>query len=193
VIFQQMNRTIAAIDHPGHGDLSWSDVLPCRGEDEWCAVTIRDAADWTALCEAIGRPEIAVAAPFAADKGPWAMPPDAHAALAAWSKSHAPEEVMRRFQDAGVPAGMMLRVEDLADFEHYVARSVFNRLHQPQLDEPLTVDHATIRSLHLPAAPLNPAPLAGEHSEAIARDLLGLGEDDTAALFAGGILQRPGE
>lgn len=192
VIFQQMNRTIAATDHPGHGDLSWSGVLRCRGDDEWCAVTVRDAADWTALCDAIGRPEIATAAPFAAAEGAWDMPPDALAALTAWTVSHAPEEVMRRLQDAGVAAGMMLRVEDLADFDHYAARSVFNRLHQPQLEEPLTVDHATIRSCNLRAAPLNPAPLAGEHSAAIARDLLGLGEDDVAALFAAGILQRPG-
>jgi len=40
-------------------------VFPCRGQDRWLAVAVRDDADWTAFCRAIGRSDLVADPDFA--------------------------------------------------------------------------------------------------------------------------------
>jgi len=96
---------------------------------------------------------------------------------------------MRQLQAGGVPAGAMLRVVELPGFGFFRERGFFEQLHQAHVPEPITVDNAPVRSKRLARPPLRSAPIIGEHSAQIARELLGLGEAEIAQLLEQGVLE----
>jgi crotonobetainyl-CoA:carnitine CoA-transferase CaiB-like acyl-CoA transferase len=96
---------------------------------------------------------------------------------------------MTILQRQGVPAAAMAGASELPDLPHFQSRPMFQTFIQPQMLDPMTVDNAPVRSDRLIRPPLATAPMVGEHSVEIARDLLRLGPDEIAALFAAGTLQ----
>jgi crotonobetainyl-CoA:carnitine CoA-transferase CaiB-like acyl-CoA transferase len=163
-------------------------VYRCAGEDEWCAVTIRDDADWQRLCDVIGAPDLAASPALRTAAGRIAHRAEIDDRLAAWTAQHPPRLVMRRMQDAGVPAGAMLRVSDLPGDTQLRARKFFTVLRQPPLGD-MTAFNGPALFRHAAGPLLNPAPLQGEHTWQIARDLLALPEDRIHQLIADGVLQ----
>ena len=67
---------------------------------------------------------------------------------------------MTRLQSAGVPAGMMQRVNDLPVDEHLKARKFFDTLPQPQLRRPLIVERSPAHFDSVPIPPRIPRPLS---------------------------------
>jgi crotonobetainyl-CoA:carnitine CoA-transferase CaiB-like acyl-CoA transferase len=194
-----MAAQIAALDLTAQGqtlggpaghDAPWG-VFACAGQDEWCAVTARGDADWAALCAAIGRADLAADPALATAEGRAAQRARIDQALEAWLTQRTPLEAMTKLQARGVPAGAMLRVSELPDFSYFRQRDSFDHLSQPHFPEPLIVDNGPVRAAGLARPPLAPAPTFGEHTLAIARDLLGLAEAEIAALTAAGVLEFP--
>jgi crotonobetainyl-CoA:carnitine CoA-transferase CaiB-like acyl-CoA transferase len=154
-------------DHGVVGNDPESAVYRCAGDDEWCVVTIRSMADEAAVARLTGG-----------------------APLADWIAQQSPIAAMEALQGAGVPAGAMLRVVDLPQFEYYVERGFFREAHHPQMPEPFIVEGAPVRSERL-ADPLEvPAPLPGEHTCELIRDRLGLSQADIDALVASKALEQ---
>ncbi len=171
-------------------DAPWG-VYPCAGDDEWCVVTVRDDADWRALCGAMGLDDLA-ADPDLASRGGRAQARDRiDQAVAAWLRVRAAHDAMEQLQHAGVPAGAMLRVSDLPDFAYFKARAFFRRARHPQLAESFYVETAPTRSERLPDPPDGPAPRVGEHTIQIARERLGLDESEIAQLLEAQVLEAP--
>jgi crotonobetainyl-CoA:carnitine CoA-transferase CaiB-like acyl-CoA transferase len=144
-----------------------SGVYRCAGDDEWCVVTLRGERDERAV------EGVTAGAPL----------PD-------WLATRSPVEAMEALQAAGVPAGAMLRVLDMPDFAYYEARHAFREDRHAFIDDPFVVDATTIRAEHLPDAPLNPAPMPGEHTVAIVKERLGLGDQEIENLIAAGALEQ---
>ncbi len=166
-----------------------SGVYACAGDDEWCVVSVRDDADWERLCAVIdlADPRLATAAARLADRAAAEEP------LAQWLSERTPIEAMTALQEGGVPAGAMKRLPELLVDPHLVARSAYTDLEHPLLPTPLPTAVRVAHFQAIPDAPLNPAPLPGEQTRAIARDLLGLDDTEIDRLVAAGILQPPPE
>jgi crotonobetainyl-CoA:carnitine CoA-transferase CaiB-like acyl-CoA transferase len=94
---------------------------------------------------------------------------------------------MRSLQEAGVPVGVMNRVNDLRTDPQVVARTVFRSMHQPQIGN-LFTGGAPARFSSINEPDLAPAPMYGEHTRAIAREHLGLSPQEIDALVADGVL-----
>ncbi len=171
-------------------DAPWG-LFPCAGDDEWCAITVRNGADWSALCGVIGASDLAndPGLQTAADRRRQAE--RVEAPLIEWLARTPPDEAMQRLQDAGVPAGMMMRVSDLPSWEYFQARSFFRQETHPLIGSPMIAENAPIRSSHLADPPTRPAPLVGEHSTDVVADWLGLTEHEIEALVAQEILEVP--
>jgi len=165
------------------------DAYPCAGDDEWCAVGVRNDAEWRALCAVIGRNDLASNAALDTAAGRDAHRELIDQAVAGWLASRTPDDAMRQLQAGGVPAGAMLRVVELPGFGFFRERGFFEQLHQAHVPEPITVDNAPVRSKRLARPPLRSAPIIGEHSAQIARELLGLGEAEIAQLLEQGVLE----
>ncbi|WP_109807515.1 CaiB/BaiF CoA-transferase family protein [Sphingosinithalassobacter portus] len=166
-------------------DWPWT-AYPAQGEDEWCAVAIRDDNDWMALCDRIGWDEGralkgAQARLAAADR--------IDAAVAPWIAQRSPSDAAQSLQSARVPAAPMLRLADLPGFSYYRERGFYRVEQHPYLNEDVTSEAAHTRSRNLDDALRRPAPMAGEHSHDVVAEWLDLPEAAVAELFERGILE----
>lgn len=166
-------------------DRPWG-VYRVAGEDAWCVVSVRDDADWRALAPFLG---LADDPRFATRDGRVAHADLLDAAVSAWMATRTPDAAMQVLQDAGVPAAAMLRVGELPDFAYYRERGFFRTETHPYLDEEFVAERRHAASAALQDADARPAPLAGEHSEAVVADWLAMPADRRAALIEAGVLQ----
>ena len=157
-------------------------VYRCAGEDRWCAVACETDAQWQALARLIGRGDLADDPGLAAFPGRKAREAELDAAVEAWTRTLAPDEAMRRCQQAGVPAGAVNDSRDLFADPHYQARGHFVFMDHPEMG--VYASDATSFRLSEAAPEYRRAPLLGEHTEHVMRDILGLTPAEYAALAA---------
>ncbi|MHA3023143.1 CoA transferase [Mycobacterium sp. BMJ-28] len=150
---------------PAEPDRPWG-MFPCAGVDAWVAVTVRDAADEESLRAVIGDLD-----------------------LPTWTAQHTPGEAMELLQAAGVPAGAVLHAADVPDWEYYVARRDFREELHPHGAEPFVLENVQIHSERIADPPLRQAPLLGQQTREIARELLGLPDAEIDELLARGVLE----
>ncbi|MCX4098460.1 CaiB/BaiF CoA transferase family protein [Nocardia sp. alder85J] len=176
---------------PGNRDPYYAPtgVFPCAGDDEWCVVAVRTDAEWARLCEVVGRPEPAADPMFATREGRLAHRSAAEDRLIHWLAGRSPREAMATLQAAGVPAGAMLRLPELLRDPQLRERGAYAVLAHPLLPADLPATATVAHFDTIPAPPLRPAPLPGEHTEQICRTLLGMSDETIAALVEQGVLQ----
>jgi len=170
-------------------DAPWG-VFSCAGDDEWCVVTVRDDSDWKALCDVLQRDDLSSDTALATKQGRREARQRIDTALGEWLSSLASRDAMKRLQAAGVPAAVMLRVVELPDYPHYVARRQFRSVAHPMLREPFHVENSPVHSRLLPEPPQRSAPLIGEHSAEILSEWIGLDATDIELLVASGVVQN---
>lgn len=163
-------------------------LYPAAGDDEWLAVTVRDEAEWRALCQAIGREDWLEDPALNDVEARAAERPRIDAGMSAWTQMQDPEAAMALLQAAGVPAGRMLRVTDLPHTAQHRALGTFRDVTHPLIDTGFAMESAPARS-RLPAPDQRPAPRLGEQSGAVLADWLGLGADEIAALEAASTIE----
>ncbi|MEM9176093.1 MAG: CoA transferase [Myxococcota bacterium] len=160
-------------------------LFPCSGEQQWAAITVRDDADWAALVDVMGAPDWAQDAALATADGRHARADDVEAGLAAWTSSRTREEVAAACQAAGVPAGEMLTTLETETNEHFVARGF--PIVMPQkglLNEDQLFDGPGFTGSRMGPVRIEQAPMIGEHTREICRDLLGMEEAEIERLVA---------
>ncbi len=157
-----------AVERPAEASEDW--LLPAAGEDEWCVVTVRHAADRAALSRLCGGSD--------------------RETVAGWVVRHPPAEATEALQQAGVPAGWMVRVIEMPEVPQYRARGIFREATHPLLADPFTVEGAVTHSLRLPPPDQAPAPRIGEDSVAVLRDWLGMDAAGARALADRGIIEQ---
>jgi crotonobetainyl-CoA:carnitine CoA-transferase CaiB-like acyl-CoA transferase len=174
-----------------HGELDAPcGVYPAAGEDQWCAITVRGDDQWRRLCEAIGAEDLAAETALNTAAGRVARRGVIDERVRSWTRARSPHEAMTLLQAVGVPAGAMLRPGELICDPHLRARKVFATLEQPALG-PLTSERAPALFSRIAPAPLRPAPLQGENTREVVRELLGLSTSEINELVNRGILQDP--
>jgi crotonobetainyl-CoA:carnitine CoA-transferase CaiB-like acyl-CoA transferase len=180
---------IEAAGNVGRHAAPWG-VYPCAGDDEWCAVTVRDDGDWRRLRAALGAPEWASGEDLETVAGRLARRAAIDARLSAWTRRRTPRNVTGTLQAAGVPAGFMQRVGEYEDDPQLQARDFFRTFEQPGL-KPMAIENAPFRSERIPAPTGARAPEPGEHSREICSELLGMDAEEIDRLIADGVLEEP--
>lgn len=167
----------------GHPDAPW-DVFPTQGEDDWCVVTVRGDADFKALCGVIGRADLASDPSLATAEGRLANSARIDAAVTDWLAGQTARGAMEQLQEAGVPAGAMLRVSELPDFPIYAQRGIFRTDRHPLIADEFKAERFPVKAKHLPDPASGPAPVMGEHSREVVADWLGLSDVEIDLLVA---------
>jgi crotonobetainyl-CoA:carnitine CoA-transferase CaiB-like acyl-CoA transferase len=184
---------LVADGHPGSGpehDAPWG-LFPTAGDDDWVAVTVRGDADWAALCTVIGREDLEADPSLSDTAGRAVHRGRIDAAVAEWTARRPPFEAMQTLQSAGVPAGAMLRAIEMPDWDYYRQRRMFREELHPYGSGPYVMENVQIHAERVAEPPQGPAPLLGEHTRAIAVELLGLDDDRIDELVRDGILEVP--
>jgi crotonobetainyl-CoA:carnitine CoA-transferase CaiB-like acyl-CoA transferase len=92
-------------------------------------------------------------------------------------------------QAEGVPAAAVLSPSGLLADEQLWARGFFHLLERPEID-PNFIPGAVVRLEATPGGPACPPPLFGQHTDEILGELLGLSDEELAALAAEGVTAR---
>ncbi|MEW6218669.1 MAG: CoA transferase [Thermodesulfobacteriota bacterium] len=102
-----------------------SGCYPCAGEDRWVTLAVRSDAEWQRLGEVLGEAAWAGQEHFATAAGRMARHDEIDRRLAAWTRARSPREAMTILQQAGIAAGAVSSVADLAADPHLAARGFF--------------------------------------------------------------------
>jgi crotonobetainyl-CoA:carnitine CoA-transferase CaiB-like acyl-CoA transferase len=163
---------------------------PCKGTDEWCAITVFTDEEWQSFCDVMGNPVWTKDPKFANLQSRLKNVAELDGHIKEWTSTLDAHLVMDTLQAAGVTAGVVQRAPDtLAD---------------PQLrwfDSIVELDHPTAGARLYPGVPFRmsgaspmqsrPAPLLGEHTEEICRDLLKMSDEEIKQLVDKDILHTP--
>jgi crotonobetainyl-CoA:carnitine CoA-transferase CaiB-like acyl-CoA transferase len=162
------------------------------GLETWLALCVTDDSDWAAVRSLAGDRLTVGSDPGADDKwqtaaGRLADAERIDAAVAAWVRECDPAELEPQLQARGVAAAQALHPRLQATHPHFVARGFPVAVDQPGLG-PLIFEGAAFVGSRFGAPRCGPAPLPGEHTAAVCREMLGLDDAAIAALVEAGAL-----
>ena len=154
----------------------------CKGEDRWCIIGVYSDEEWQALCGVMDRPEWNNGSTFATHLGRVHQKNELDQEIEAWTRVRDPYEVMETLQQAGVMAAVVQDVEDqFTRDKQYAATGFLTEVVEPEIG-PLLAEGMPIRMSVTPPKVQGHSPLAGEHTEELARSLLGLSDEQMKAL-----------
>ena len=158
--------------HPMHAIYGTYQCAPRSGEiggnddDRWIAITISNDAELTALGDLAGQPA-------------WTSldPAVVETELAAWVRTQQAEDLMRRLQAVGVPAGVVQTPEDLRSDPQLAHRGHFWMLDHPAMGR-RAYDGPSFRLSETPGELTKAAPLLGADNERVYKDIVGLSDEE---------------
>jgi crotonobetainyl-CoA:carnitine CoA-transferase CaiB-like acyl-CoA transferase len=150
-------------------------VYPTAADDVWVALSVRDD-DWSALVDAMGRPALLEDERFAT------VGHDAFdRALAAWTKTQLPANIVAALQERDVPAEEVIKPEGMYDMPQLDARGYYEDYQRP-ITGRLRYPGWPFRITPGPARHHRfAAPTLGQHNDEILSGL-GLSGDELVAL-----------
>jgi benzylsuccinate CoA-transferase BbsF subunit len=151
------------------------------GEDEWVSIACTTDDEWAALCRAMQRPELATDDRFATLASRKQNEDALEAEVAAWAGGRDRWAVTRTLQAAGVAAFPAMTSRDLVEDTHLRGRDVFVELEHPEVGVRAHVGVPWWMS-GTPCAVEQPAPLLGQHTDEVLRDVLRMSDAEIAGL-----------
>ena len=166
-------------------------LYACAGWENWLAISIETDDQWHSLRRALGDPPWARDPALSSIEGRRAAQDRLDDHLAEWARDRDVDDAARELIEHGVPAAAGVDPRLTGDHPQLVARRFYE-----------FVDHSVVGPQPLPTVPFRfasvdrwlraPAPLLGEHNEAILGDLLGLSRGELDQLVVDGIIgNRP--
>ncbi|MFI6551314.1 CoA transferase [Streptomyces prunicolor] len=158
-------------------------------QDSWVAIAVATDGQWSALSDALGRPDWASNPELSTAEGRRENHDIVDEHLAAWCRQRGADEIVDRLWTAGVPVGKVLQPHRQAELEQLRFRGFFEELDHPVNGQarystlPVRLSRGPDR-LHL-----RHAPLLGEHNQELLAEL-GLTEREISALETDGIIGR---
>lgn len=174
---------LAGVVYPRYGN-AHPNIVPYRlfrARDKWFIVAAGNDRQFAALCEVIGRPDLAQDPRFRLNPDRVLNREVLEATLSEIFATRDAETWIEALLAVGVPSGPVNSIDDVFRDPQVLARQMV-----------VQVEHPTLGALKLPGFPFKlsatPAtarrhpPRLGEHTEEVLRDVLGLAPDEIAAL-----------
>jgi formyl-CoA transferase len=167
----------------GGGQLG--NALKCKGGgiNDYLYVVVQEAI-WPALANLVGGEKLVHDARFAKigdrranQKAMWRI-------LNEFASHHTKRELMAIFNEIDVPCGPVLGTEDLANDEHLRAREMYVEIDHPKRGKHFTVGMPV--KLSASPAKITTAPLLGQHTDEVLKEVLGYTDEQIAAKRASG-------
>ncbi|MGI9600874.1 MAG: CaiB/BaiF CoA transferase family protein [Acidimicrobiales bacterium] len=160
----------------------------CAGAEQWIAISVETDQQWDGLVEALGRPAWALEADLADAAGRQAAADRIDEHLSAFVADRDRYDVQTLLQQHGVPAGVMLTGGDQITDPHLVARGYIVAVDQ-QGSGLMALEGQAFRASGMTDAIITQAPMLGEHTDQLCRDVVGLTTDEIERLYEAGVLE----
>jgi crotonobetainyl-CoA:carnitine CoA-transferase CaiB-like acyl-CoA transferase len=167
-------------------------VYACRGVERWLALAVVTDAQWAALVAWLGGPAWARDPTLATAAGRRARQDALDGELARAFAACERDEVVEALLARGIPAAPVVTAAQVAENPQLRARGFFETVEHPVVG----VQEYQGLPIRLPAGSTRwyrrPAPALGEHTEEVLREILGLRDDELAALRVEAVIgKRP--
>ena len=158
-------------------------VYLCDGTEQWVAISVATDAQWHRLRAALGEPGWANDPGYATYEGRRDGAQEIDKQLGEWAAGQPLEDAVERLIAHGVPAGAVRDFRSISSHPLFQARGFFE-----------TVDHPVVGTHPVAVLPFRwsgidrwvrePAPTLGQHNHEVLASVLGLSDDEIAALEA---------
>ena len=159
--------------------------------DSAVAIAVGSEKLWSAFCGVIGRPDLETHPDYATNGARIRNRVALEPLLAGEFRMRSTAGWIESLHGAGIPASPVRNFKDVVEHPQSAVREMF-----PTVDHPKAGTHRVtgtpVKLSETPGAPGAPAPLLGQHTCSVLRDVLGLDETTIEALAArGAIYMRP--
>lgn len=168
-------------------DMAPHGVFPCRGEEKWVAIAVRNQKEWETFCRTIGKEEWLTDERFAAFSARKRNENELENLIADWTVHRSREKVVNLLQSAGISAGRVATSEDLFNDPQLRHRGHFNQLEHKEVGT-YTYELPASRYSKMPHPKQDPAPLLGEHTDYVLGELLGYTDEEITDLLLEGAI-----
>lgn len=186
VVDYSLNHELRPLLANRHPHFAPYNRYPSAGDDSWVTVACETDDQFRSLCRAIDQQALAADERFATNATRKANEDDLDALIGEWTSRRGHYAAMHHLQRFGVPAGAVLTIPEMMADPQLRARGAWAphthtdagtwEMETPPWGLPRTPGHVRL-----------PAPGFGQHNSYVFRDLLHLGEDEIAALYASGV------
>lgn len=154
----------------------------CKGNDRWCVIAVYNEEEWQRLATLIEKSGAKRDAKFATHLQRVRHKEALDKWVTSWTMQHDPYEVMALVQSVDVCAAVVQDVEDqFKNDEQYAATGFLVHMNEPEAGDMVT-ENVPMRLSLTPGKVRGVAPLMGEHTHEIARNLLGLSDAEIKKL-----------
>ncbi len=149
---------------------------PAAGDDAWVVVSVRSDAEWAALTERLGRPDLAQLT----SEERAARHDELDELIASWTSERPADAAAECLQGDGIPAGAVIDTFAIHDDPQLVARAFYREVPNPKMHR--YRQSGPTWSVHGPPAhQMRRSPWFGEHNRELLTEL-GLSDDEIATL-----------
>ncbi|TMA93499.1 MAG: CoA transferase [Deltaproteobacteria bacterium] len=154
----------------------------CKGDDRWCVIAIYTDDEWQRFARLLEKSGLRADAQLATHLQRVRNKEELDKWVTSWTLQHDAYEVMETLQSIGVCAAVVQDVEDqFKRDKQYAATGFLVNLIEPEAGDMVT-ENVPVRLSVTPGKVRGVAPLMGEHTHEIARDLLGLSDAEIKKL-----------
>ncbi len=181
-----VNGHVATRDGNRREEMAPHNCYPCAEEDDWISIVASTDEEWSNLCRAMGRDDLATDSRFADLTARKSHEREMDTIIAGWTKVRESYEVMEILQGSGVAAVASFSAAQLFGDEHLEERKAWVHFEHPV--------QGPRHDLRVPwvfsdgQGVYGPAPLMGQHNGRIYGDLLGIRSDEVADLEQSGVI-----
>jgi benzylsuccinate CoA-transferase BbsF subunit len=152
-------------------------AYPCKGDDQWCVLSVHSESEWTALCGAMGNPGWTGDTKFSSHESRKANEDDLDRRIGEWTIGFTAQEVMEKLQSAGVRAGVVNTMKEVYSDPQLAQRPQWVELEHPEIGT-MHYQRPPFLLTKTPPGPSRRDPLLAENNEFFYKDLLGLSQQE---------------
>jgi crotonobetainyl-CoA:carnitine CoA-transferase CaiB-like acyl-CoA transferase len=156
------------------------DCFECMGEDEWCAIVVRDAREWALLRGVVGSelPETASLPATSTDLS----------TIASWTRQRSSRDVMESLQGVGVEAARVQDIRMLVEDDEHIRERGYYTTYDHLIGKKAFVDGPAFKMSATPGSVRRPGPVYGMDNKYVFGDLVGLDIKEIHSLREAGVI-----
>jgi crotonobetainyl-CoA:carnitine CoA-transferase CaiB-like acyl-CoA transferase len=170
----------------GNGIPGFAPFGTIRVKDGLVAIAAPHDPQWLALCQLIGRPDLASDPRFTSEQLRWNNRTELYAAIEAFTQLHTKDD-LRGIFGGKVPFSPIYTAEEIFQDPHFAARNMLPEVEHPGSATPTAVPGVPVKLSVTAGGVRHRAPLLGEHTRAVLQEA-GLGDAEVDALVTLGAI-----
>ena len=159
----------------GNVDLEFCihDNFPCKGDDEWVALSVQTDSEWSSFGTAIGAPQWINSPNFRDQLTRINNVEELKNHVSQWTSQYSASEITELMQSYGLAAMPVMNIADQFSDPHLSERQFYVDIDHPEIGSEW-IYGVPWRFSETPGRVDNPAPMLGQHNNYILSELLGL-------------------